>query len=154
MTDDVGDAVGGDQQGAELVDDANLLVGEDVPRRELLLIPVHAPDHLTGGVGPAEPRHALPVLLLQLAGIVDLDADGVVVEAGAPLPLALARVPAHRVKGQQLGNGPIASHHQVSGDPALWVTERVDGRLGVGPGRVVDDQGVGESLGKGAAAIG
>ena len=100
---------------------------------------MYGPDDFLFGVVLPEPGDVASVALLQATRVVDFDADGVVVETAAPLPLTLAGVPGHGVEREELSDRTIPGDNQVRRHLAFSVAQSVDRRLGIGPGRVVDD---------------
>ena len=164
MTEDVAYSIGCNQRGANGLDDFELHFCIAMPIANRLtdlrmgtgqaLVAVCAAHDLCGWIRLPEPRLVAAIPLRELARVVDLDADGVLVEARALSPLAAAGVPADGVKGQKLSHDTVATDDQVGRDLALLVAEGVNGRLGVGTSRIVDDDGVGQPRGKGAALVG
>jgi len=131
----------------------DLHLGEVVPGPHAATVAVLGHHHLVVGVGLAEPRHAAFTLAVQQAGVVHLDADGVVVQAVKPVPLAHAGVPGHGVERRELHDAPVAPEHDVRGRIALRLlgAQRFDRTLQRAPGGVVQHH---ETRAHGAADVG
>ncbi len=141
------------QQFAQLQRACYLDLGVAVPGFRAATVAVFGQLHFGGRVGLAEPGHELLALSVQQAGVVHLDADGVVVQAIESIPLAHAGVPGHAVERRELHDAAVASEHDVRRGVALRLlrAQRFHRAFQVAPGGVVHQHEVGA---QGATHIG
>jgi len=129
------------QRLAQLQRALDLHFGEVVPWPQAATVPVLGHHHFVVGIGLAEPGDAALALAVQQAGVVHLDADGVVVQAVDAVPLAHAGMPGHRIEGSELHDAPVAPEHDVRRGVALGLpgAERFHRTLQRASCRVVQD---------------
>ena len=84
-------------------------------------------------------------------GVVDLDSDGMGVEAGEAGPVAFPRVPGLDVEGGELGELAVPSDHQMRRGPGFGVAQPADRALGARAGGIVEHEEPGRDS---SAAVG
>jgi len=132
-----------DERETKIAAGQELIIGIGVPEAGEVFVTMPGLDHVCRCVGLTVLTHISVTIAFEIAGIVELDADGEVVEAAAAAIDAWAGVPGYFVEGNDLVDLARAVYHDMGRHFRRGVGQPVSGAFAAGAGGVVDDDGVG-----------
>jgi len=126
--------------------DSHILAGLQLCRRESLPAILFGPelvdclDDLIVGVDVVERRHPALRGFIEHAGIIEFDADGILVEVRQAGPCADPGVPRDPVEGHHLDDGAVPSDGEMARHETFLVRQPEHRAGQAGPFGVMDDQ--------------
>ena len=140
MAEDSGDVVGVHDSSRDFEGDLDLLGGVLMPVGEVTLVLVCSPDYIFVSVGYPKPRDVLAMAIVEPTCIIQLNSDGVSVEAKEIVPMADTSVPCDLVEGDTLGDATVSGDDEMGRGLGIRLEEPVDGMARIATGSVVDNE--------------